>query len=147
MIRFSLRSLLIFATVCACACALIVFVISTISSVVSHTRDAYASDWTSEFVIQHLKTSGNSWPTDWADLEDEYAFFKSHDYAFSFLELQELVDVRWDTDASAVANSDPPMKVITLASGSGSHFEGDEPNARIRDYLANTLLPPAAKQK
>lgn len=121
--------------------------ISTISAVVSHTRDAYAADWTAEFVIEHLKTSGNKWPSSWADLEDEYTFYQSHDYPFSFAELQDLVDVRWDTDASAVANSDPPMTVITLTSGSSSHFEGSEPNALVRDYLSKTLLPPAAAKK
>jgi hypothetical protein len=94
--RFSIRTLLILATVCAIGCALIALVISTISSVVSHTRDAYASDWTAEFVIQHLKTSGNQWPSSWTDLQDEYAFFQSHGYPFSYRELQELVDVRWD---------------------------------------------------
>ena len=143
--RFSIRTLLIVAVVCALACAIIAFGISTIASVWSHTRDAYASDWTAEFIIQHLQTSGNTWPSNWADLEDEYAFF-GRDYPFSFLELQQLVNVRWDVDAATVATSDPPMRVITLLSGSDSHFQGSEPNARIRDYFATTLLLPDAKQ-
>ena len=103
-------------------------------------RDAYASDWTAELIIEHLKSSGNKWPSEWKDLEDEYVSFENQQgYPFSFDELQRLVSVRWDSNAAAVATSDPPLKVIILNSGSRSHFEGSEPNKRIRDYLASTL--------
>ena len=33
--------------------------------------DAYATDWMSIFVIDHIRTTG-SWPTGWHDLRDEY---------------------------------------------------------------------------
>lgn len=105
----------------------------------TNLQEAYAVDWTCEFVIRHLRSNGNTWPSDWSDLEDEFESEAGHGDQFTFEELQELVNIRWDTNAATIATCDPPMKVITLASGSESHFVGSEPNERIRNYLADAL--------
>lgn len=133
------RTLLVVSAIIAIAFAGIAFTLQTIDSVLSHTRDAYAADWTAEFVVQHLQSSDNTWPSNWSDLEDEFAAQQQQGYPFTFEELKRLVDIQWDTDAVTIANSDPPMKVVQLASGSDSHFVGSEPNLRIRDYLRKAL--------
>lgn len=96
--------------------------------------DAYASDWTSTFVIDHIRTSG-VWPKGWDDLRDEYDRLAtpSH-YAWTFDELQSRVWLDFDADIDEVRSSDPPKTVFRLMSGKQISFNGD-PNVLIREYL------------
>lgn len=96
--------------------------------------DAYASDWTAIFVIDHIRTTG-SWPEGWDDLRDEYERLAdaSH-YAWTFDQLQERVWFKWDTNIAEVRDSEPPMQVFRLTSGHQISYNGD-PNVLIRDYL------------
>ena len=96
--------------------------------------DAYASDWTSAFVIEHLRTTGE-WPSDWNDLRDEFdEFGRNHSYAWSFEELQERVWLDWDAELDAVRDADPALVVFRLRSGRTVSFNGD-PNQLIQDFL------------
>ncbi len=55
-------------------------------------RDAYASDWTTEFVIAHLRANDNRWPTGWHDLKDEFDTLAApQQYAWTFIELKDRV--------------------------------------------------------
>ena len=145
--RFSSCRLLIVSAICAIIFAVIAVSFRTVNAVLTNLQEAYAVDWTSEFVIRHLGSTGNTWPTDWSDLEDEFESEAGHADQFTFEELQELVNIRWDTNAAAIANSDPPLKVITLTSASESHFVGSEPNERILNYLADALSTTADSPK
>jgi hypothetical protein len=137
--RFGIRRLLIVSAICAMIFAVIAVSFRTVHAVLTNLQEAYAVDWTSEFVIRHLRSTANTWPSDWSDLEDEFESETGHGDQFTFEELKELVNIRWDTDSATIAFSDPPIKVITLTSGSESHFVGSEPNERIRNYLADAL--------
>ena len=96
--------------------------------------DAYASDWTSIFVIDHLRTSGD-WPNGWDDLRDEFdRLAPASHYAWTFDELQSRVWFDWNADPDAVRNADPPQEIFRLTSGRQVSFNGD-PNELIRDYL------------
>lgn len=96
--------------------------------------DAYASDWTSIFVIEHLRTSG-AWPDGWSDLHDEYdRLANASHYAWTFDELQSRVWFDFDADMQEVREAEPPKTVFRLTSGRRVSFNGD-PNLLIREYL------------
>lgn len=66
--------------------------------------NAYAADWVSEFVIEHLKSSDNQWPTNWNDLRDEYdAHAEPSQCPWSWEELQVRVKIDWDADPTILA--------------------------------------------
>lgn len=110
-----------------------IYVVNLFRSLASFP-DAYASDWTSTFVIDHLRTSGD-WPSGWDDLRDEYdRLAPASHYAWTFDELQTRVWFDWNADPDAVRTADPPQKVFRLTSGRRVSFNGD-PNKLIRDYL------------
>ena len=112
-----------------------VFVIVTLKSLVGVPQDAYASDWTAIFVIEHLKSSSNLWPTSWEELKDEFdRMAEPTHYAWTFKELQERVEFRFDVTADQVRDSDPPLVVFRLTSGRHVSYGGD-PNLLIREYL------------
>ena len=96
--------------------------------------DAYATDWTSIFVIEHIRTTGK-WPTAWDDLRDEYDRLapQSH-YAWTFEELQERVWFDFDADIHDVRDANPPRHIFELTSGRHLSYNGD-PNELIRDFL------------
>ncbi|MFM7832814.1 MAG: hypothetical protein ACKPJD_13565, partial [Planctomycetaceae bacterium] len=66
-------------------------------------QDAYASDWTAIFIIEHLKATEDTWQSNWADLQDEFDRMgePSH-YAWSFAELQQRVNVQFDVTSEQV---------------------------------------------
>ena len=66
-LRVTIATLLMLAVIGGVVSAVV-----ALKSLVGLPSDAYASDWTAIFVIEHLKTSDNSWPTDWDDLRDEF---------------------------------------------------------------------------
>ena len=97
-------------------------------------KDAYASDWTSIFVIDHIRTSGE-WPTGWEDLRDEFDRLADlNHYAWTFDELQELVWFDWDAVLNDVRDASPPLQVFRLTSGRHLSYNGD-PNLLIREYV------------
>ena len=97
-------------------------------------KDAYATDWTSIFVIDHIRTTGE-WPTGWNDLHDEFdTLAPASHYAWTFDELQELVWFDFSANIDRVRDSDPPVHVFHLTSGRKLSYNGD-PNVLIRDYL------------
>jgi hypothetical protein len=96
--------------------------------------DAYASDWTSIFVIDHLRTSGD-WPKGWDDLRDEYdRLAPASHYAWTFEELQTLVWFDWNAEPDVVRTAEPPQEIFRLTSGRKVSFNGN-PNELIREYL------------
>ncbi len=102
-------------------------------------RDAYMCDWTADFLIGHLQTTGNRWPGDWEDLRDEFEAGKHHGYAFTFDELKEQVVVDWNVAIQEVANADPSLQLVKLQTGRTAGFEGDDPNDRLRDYCQSVM--------
>ena len=103
-------------------------------------RDAYASDWTTEFLISHLESNGNTWPTSWSDLEDEHAARYPQPCPFTFAEIQDRVELKFNVDATVIANTRDPITFFRLKSGSGANYGGD-PNVRIRDHLTSRSKP------
>lgn len=97
-------------------------------------REAYASDWTAAFIIDHIRTSG-TWPTGWHDLRDEYdRLAVPEHYAWTFDELQTLVNVNWDTTIRELSDSEKPIDNVQLSSGRRVSYNGD-PDALIYDYI------------
>ena len=102
--------------------------------------NAYAVDWASEFVVEHLKSTENQWPQGWDDLRDEYDRLAEPDhYPWSWSELQNRVTIDWDADPDVLVKADPsvvpPFEVIRLSDGSASHWEGSEPNLKVLEFL------------
>lgn len=127
--KIGLCSLLV-AMVCGIAFAWIRFL-----ELVTIPSDAYASDWTAVFVIEHLKSSDDSWPTDWEDLRDEFdRLAEPSQYAWTFNELQDRVDLRFDVTAEQVRDSKTRLAVFALTSGREVWYNGD-PNKLIKHYL------------
>ncbi len=119
------------------AVAVITYMISLTGNVV---RDAYASDWTTEFLILHLQSNDNSWPSSWEDLEDEHKAQYPQPCPFTFTELRDRVELNFNLDTAEIANAKTPIAFFRLKSGSGANYGGD-PNVRIRDYLTNQSKP------
>lgn len=99
-------------------------------------HDAYASDWTTEFVISHLQSNDNSWPSSWDDLQDEHAARYPQPCPFTLSEIRERVELNFSVDSIDISNAKAPNVFFRLKSGSGANYGGD-PNVRIRDYLTN----------
>ncbi|TWU44693.1 hypothetical protein Poly51_59620 [Rubripirellula tenax] len=111
-----------------------VWVIRFAKQVIGIPREAYASDWTAVFIIDHLRTSG-TWPTGWHDLRDEYdRLAVPQHYAWTFDELQTLIDVNWDSSIDAIRESDVPLDNVQLTSGRQVSYNGD-PDMLIHDYV------------
>lgn len=105
--------------------------------------NAYATDWASEFVVEHLKSTDNQWPCGWHDLRDEYErLAKPNHYPWRWEELQERITIDWDADPAALAKAapatSPPFHIIRLTDCSNSHWEGSEPNLKILRYLVGS---------
>lgn len=115
------------------AVAVITYSISLTGNMV---RDAYASDWTTEFLISHLQSNDNSWPLSWEDLEDEHVSRYPQPCPFTFAEIRDRVELNFNVDAAVIANAEHRVSFFRLKSGSGANYGGD-PNVRIRDYLTN----------
>jgi len=99
--------------------------------------NAYAVEWVSSLVIQHLKHNADTWPRGWHDLADDY---ERVGCPWSFGELKDRVDVNWQADPRELAHviaqpGRPPFRVIWLRDGSTTHWTSAEPNQLIRDYL------------
>jgi len=111
-----------------------VWVFRFAKQVVGIPREAYASDWTAIFIIDHLRTSGK-WPTGWHDLRDEYdRLAVPRHYAWTFDELQTLIVVNWDSSIDAIRESDVPLDSVQLTSGRQVSYNGD-PDRLIYDYV------------
>ncbi len=127
--------ILLSAVLLTCA-AFVGGVIYALRSTGELVRDAYASDWTTEFVIAHLRENDNRWPTGWDDLKDEFdTLAEPGHYAWTFDELKDRVWLDWDADPEQIAISAPPKTVFRLTSGRQASYGGD-PNERLRDYLS-----------
>ena len=102
--------------------------------------EAYASDWTGVFIIEHLRTT-DTWPTGWHDLRDEYDRLAVPEfYAWSFEELQDLIDVNWNISIDEIKSSEIPFDLIRLTSG-GTASYGGAPDVLVHDYIRNGTIP------
>ena len=129
-----MRRKLILVTALVLACGIVAWGIRMMLTVASLPREAYASDWTSVFIIEHLRRT-DRWPTGWEDLRDEYdELARPTHYAWTFEELQSLIDVRWDATLEEIQNSKTPIDLVRLSSGKSVSFNGN-PNDLIFDYV------------
>ncbi len=104
------------------------------SRVVGIPREAYASDWTAVFIIDHIRTTG-AWPNGWEDLRDEYdRMAVPQHYAWTFDELPQLIDVNWSTTVDEIRGSTSPPDNVRLKSGRQVSYNGD-PNKLIHDFV------------
>ncbi|MCD0458594.1 hypothetical protein [Roseiconus lacunae] len=96
--------------------------------------EAYASDWTAVFIIEHIRTSGD-WPDGWHDLRDEYdRLAVPQHYAWTFDELQSLINVNWNSSVDAIRESDVPLDNVRLTSGRQVSYNGD-PDILIHGFV------------
>ena len=129
-LRSSIAMAIVFVLIAGAGYGLIV-----LKSLVGLPQDAYASDWTAIFVIEHLKSADKQWPANWEELRDEFdRMAEPSHYAWSFAELQERVDMRFNVASDAVRDANPPLEVIRLTSGRRVSYDGD-PNVNVREYL------------
>ena len=117
------------------------FVYSVVDTVTVVVPNAYALEWASVFVIEHLEANENRWPTSWADLKDEFdrQVASGHAPAPTWQELQSRVVIDWDVNVDSLVTADPkkdpPFRAIWLSDGTNSHWEGSEPNRKVLEYL------------
>ena len=100
----------------------------------SIVRDAYASDWSTDFLLLHLQANDYQWPKSWEDLRDEHASRYPKPCPFTFKEIQDRVDLRFDIDTETIAQSEPPVVFFRLKSGISASYGGD-PNERVKQYF------------
>ncbi len=105
------------------------------------TQDAYAVEWVAGMVIEYMETHDGAWPRNWEDLRTPYETCAQRAGGpWSFEKLRDRVDVDWGADPAQLATApdigaEPPFKVIWLRSGRQTHWESQEPNRMILDYL------------
>ena len=103
-------------------------------------REAYASDWTAAFIIEHIRTS-DVWPSKWEDLKDEYDRLAAPEhYAWTFQELQTLVSINWDTSVAAIQESATPPDNVQLTSGRNVSYNGD-PDVLVYEFVHTGKIP------
>ena len=68
-------------------------------------KPRYGIEWTSIFIVEHMENSEGQWPRGWEDLRDEFQHHGEGHYAWTFEELQPLVEVRWDIQLPRDAES------------------------------------------
>lgn len=111
--------------------------------------DAYASWGDGDLVIEFMDAHEGRWPSSWSELEE---FLESTEdkttMGGSVSDLQEriVIDFKFDIErASSEIQRDgvaPRSWPIRLRTGSNAHFEGNEPNQRVFEYLKNKKFPP-----
>jgi hypothetical protein len=107
---------------------------------------AYAVWWVADMVIEYMETHDGAWPRGWDDLREPYeTCVRRSGRPWSFEQLRDRVDVDWQADPAQLAatpdtGEDPPFRVIWSRNGRQSHWEGQEPNRKILDYLRNRKL-------
>jgi len=115
-------------------------------------NDAYAVEWTTTFIIEHMKANNNQGPRGWEDLKDEHDRLGSADnYPCPWEKLQTRVVVDWNADpvelAKADIRADPPFRVIRIVDGSKHQWKGMEPNRMNLEYLLeSSKVEPAENQ-
>lgn len=109
--------------------------------------NAYATDWSAAMVIEYLKTHDNNWPQSWDDLREPYETLAApQNCPWSFDEMKRRIMIDWTADPETLriaASIEPSLtvKVIWLADGSHTHWQGAEPNQRILEYLRSLDTP------
>ncbi len=143
------KAVILVSTLAALVAGFRIYALPSLKRALPSPSDAYASDWTAIFVIEHIRTTGK-WPTGWQDLRDEFERLapESH-YAWTFDELQDRVWFDFDAAINDVRAASPPRHIFALTSGRRISFNGD-PNTLIRDYLRtgddpNRVDPPIGK--
>jgi hypothetical protein len=113
----------------------------TVYLALESVHNAYAVWWVADMVVEHMKANDGAWPNDWDDLRDDYETCTARSgRPWSFEDLSTRVTVDWHAQPSRLAeqarrDSVSPFRVIWLANGSESHWEGMEPNQIIVRYL------------
>jgi hypothetical protein len=107
-----------------------------VDSIDRTVRDAYAAEWVAGMTIRYMDAHHGAWPRGWDDLRETYeASVEEVGHPWKFEELRERVAVDWDAVPAALADAEPPRRVVSLKSGSTAHWAGNEANEMIRDYL------------
>ena len=129
-----MRRIILVIAVIALIAALGTWVLRTVANIAGLPREAYASDWTAAFIIEHVRTTG-AWPNGWQDLRDDYDRLAVPEfYAWTFEELQNLIDVNWNMTVDEIRDSSKPIDAIRLRSGHDVSYSGD-PDELIFDYI------------
>lgn len=85
-------------------------------------------------MILHLQANDNQWLKSWEDLRDEHASRYPSTCPFTFNEIQERVELRFDIDTATIAHSESLIDFFRLRSGISASYRGD-PNDRVRLYF------------
>ena len=127
-------------SVCVFAAVGIVKALSFAKQAIGIPREAYASDWTAKFIIEHIRATGD-WPTGWNDLRDEYDRLAAPEhYAWTFEQLQLLIKVDWNVSIADIRDSAAPLDHVRLTSGRQVDYNGD-PDKLIYDYVQTVKAP------
>jgi len=136
--QFSLKRLLVGVAVVAVLLTAVLFV----RRVIQVPFDAYQNWAMGDLVIGYMEANDGAWPGSWDDLRTTYNQLGGRLPGGETIEsLQRDVHVDFEFDpvaasASITADaSEPGFRVIRLKNGSTAHYEGDEPNQRVFDFL------------
>lgn len=105
--------------------------------VTNRVSNAYAVDWVSAMVVEHMHVNDGRWPSSWQELRPVYDNLEGA-HVWSFTELQQRVAVDWKADPAKLkrmADAQQELQVIWLLDGTNAHWEGSEPNGRVAEYL------------
>ncbi len=141
-----MRRRLVLTAVLLLVLAVTGWVVWFVRQVAGIPREAYASDWTGVFIIEHIRTTGE-WPTGWHDLRDEFdRLAVPEHYAWSFQELQTVIQVDWDVSIAEIRESNGPMDHVRLTSGRQVSYGGD-PDELIYDYIKTGRDPNQIRER
>ena len=112
-----------------------------IKGVIQVPFDAY-QQWATGLVVKYMETNDGAWPRSWDDLHATYKTLGGRlpgGETIESLEREVSIDFGFDPIMASTAitedASEPNFRVIWLKNGSDAHYQGDEPNQRVFDFL------------
>ena len=136
--QFSLRRMLISVAIIAFVFSLLLFA----KRVIDVPFDAYKNWAMGDLIVAFMEEHDGAWPSDWDDLRPTCKKLGGRLIGGeTFDSLQRAVDIDFEfapesaADAIDASDTEPVFCVIWLKNGSTAHYEGDEPNQRVFDFL------------
>ncbi len=136
--QFSLRRMLVAVAILSVVFSLLLFA----KRVIDVPFDAYKNWAMGDLIIAFMEENDGAWPSDWDELKPTCDKLGGQMIGGeTFESLRRAVAIDFDFDPESVADSiddsdtEPDFRVIWLKNGSTAHYEGDEPNQRVFDFI------------
>ncbi|WP_145348763.1 hypothetical protein [Rosistilla ulvae] len=105
-----------------------------------------ASQFVASMCIEHMKANGDTWPSNWEALRDDYAICLGRSGRdLDFDDLQHFVEIDFAADphhppSTSPASLQPEFRFLRSRYGQPSHGPNQSPDASIQTYLQSVSM-------